>query len=575
MKIYSIKTKLIILTGLIFLIPSLFIGLFQYGQASQSLNDLGKEAIRDKVNIAISTLDVLQQEVSNGDLTLEEAQEMAKEELIGVRESDGTRNFTSDYQFGEEGYLFILGDDGKVFAHPTIEGEDMYDAEDENGFQYVQDFIKQSGQGGGYTEYIFEGDEKIAYSATFEEWGWILSGSAFYDDFSAPADNLLWSLAITIGLVSIVGFLVVFFVVSRISKPIITVRDHMLQLADGDLTMDKLVINRKDELGDLGAGFNKMVENLKGMVTIIRDNAEHVASTSEELSASAEESSSTSQEVAASIQNISEDTTNTLEGTNHAKETIESIRDGMTQITENVEDLSKASTETKTKASAGSKKLNKVTEQMHHIQSSSKQMGTVIQSLGDTSEEIGEVISLIEEISDQTNLLALNAAIEAARAGEHGKGFAVVADEVRKLSEQSHQATSQVSDLINEVQTKVSETITVVKEEGKDVEQGRELVDEAGQTFTVINDQIAKVVEMTSAINKSIQEVNLGNEQLIGIVKNAEQIATQTSEHSNSVAAAAEEQSASVQEITAASESLASMATELQAYISRFQLDKK
>lgn len=572
LKLRSIRTKLVMLTAVLVLLPSIFIGIYSYFTASDSLADLGRNEIKDKVEIAVSTLVLLQEEVDKGMMTEEEAQQMAKIELIGPLVGDGKRDPQSAYHFGADGYFTIVSTDGKVIAHPTIEGEDAIDLEDPNGVRYVEKFIEQAEAGGGFSEYIHDGSEKIAYSTMFEEWGWILSGSAFYKDFNESANELLSSLFLTVTLTAIIGLAIVFVVISRMIKPVVTLRDHMLELAKGDLSSDELQINRNDELGDLALGFNGMLRSLREMVTGIQVNAAEVAATSEELSASAEESSSASQEVAASISVISEETADTLEGTRHAKDTVQTINKEIEMITNSVEILSEFAIGTEKNTQVGFEILGRTKDQMHVIQSSSDDMSKVIMSLGDTSQEIGRIISLIDNVSNQTNLLALNAAIEAARAGEHGKGFAVVADEVRKLSEQSKYATSQVSELVNEIQVKVEQTIAAAKEEETEIIEGRNLVESASQSISIIHSDIENVANQIQNINASIQEINAGGEDLLHTVGHAEEIAIKTADNSTSVAAAAEQQSATVEEITSASETLANMASDLQEIIGKFKL---
>lgn len=574
MKDFSIKTKMLLLSASLLILPMLLIGIIEYKQASKTLNDLGREGIHDKVTIAISTLTLFQNEVKEGNMTLATAQDLAKRELIGPLDNIGKRAITSNYHFGEEGYVSIFDVYGTAIGHPTVEGDNLFSTTDEKGVQYIKDFIDRAADGGGYTEYLWEGDEKIAYSANFEDWGWVISGSAYYKDFNAPAKQLLYTLFIATITVTLIGLALVYFFVSRMAAPIITVRNHMLELAEGDLSIDELTINRRDELGDLANGFNVMLHNLRGIVGNIQSNAEQVAATSEQLSAGAEQSSAASQQVAASIQLISEDANETQEGTNHAISIVKDMNHGIDLITKSVQDLSDTSINSEENANTGFTMLNKAANQMHTIQNSSNEMSEIITSLGDTSNEIGNIISLIENIANQTNLLALNAAIEAARAGEHGKGFAVVANEVRTLSEQSHQATNQVSDLINEIQSQVGKTITAVKGDQLEIEAGRDLVDAASESFTYIQADIDNIANKIQTINASIQEINAGSEELVQTVQDAEEIAIKTSDHSTTVAAAAEEQSASIEEITSASESLANMAHELQELIGQFKLTR-
>lgn len=562
---------MMIIFAALLLIPILLVGTLNYNQSSKSLNELGKDGIKEKMEIAISTIALLQKEVEAGNITLETAQEQAKEELVGTLKKDGTRDLNSQYLFGSDGYLTVFTSEGEVLGHPSVEGENLYESADENGFYFVKDFIEKAQMDGDYTEYMWEGEKKIAYSTKFNEWDWFISGNAYYKDFNAPAKKLLLSMIVAIVAIGIVGLTFVYFYVSGIATPIIKVRNHMLELSDGDLSIDDLHINRQDEIGDLGNSFNTMLNNLREIVSNIQSNSETVAATSEELSASSEQSSAASQQVAASIQAISEDTIDTLAGANEAKDIVQNMNQRLDLITTNVQDLSQAATNSEQNANAGFNVLNKAKDQMHHIQSSSHEMSSVILSLGETSNEIGNIIALIEDISNQTNLLALNAAIEAARAGEHGLGFAVVANEVRGLSEQSNQATDQVSKLIKDIQTKVNQTITAVKEEQKEIIEGRNLVDSASQSFTLINDDIEDVANKVQSINALIVEINSNSEELVETVQQSETIAGTTADNSTTVAAAAEEQSASIEEITSASESLASMAQELQELVGQFR----
>jgi len=367
---------------------------------------------------------------------------------------------------------------------------------------------------------------------------------------------------------------IVYVVATNIARPIIAVRNHMLTLSEGNLAIEELDIKQNDEIGELAAGFNIMLKNLKDIVTNIQLNSEQVAATSEELSASAEESSAASQEIAASVQLISEDSTETLTSTNHAKDAIQDINHRLGLITSNVEDLSETALNTEKSAHSGFDMLNLAKNQMHSIQNSSNEMSKIIIALGDTSNEIGKIISLIDNISNQTNLLALNAAIEAARAGEHGRGFAVVANEVRVLSEQTHDATNQVGHLIAEIQSQVSQTITAVKENQEEISEGRNLVDTASQSFDLINTDIQNISHKIQVISSSIHEIGSSREALVKVIQIAEEIALQTASQSTNVAAAAEEQSASIEEITSASESLAHMASELQELIRKFRIEQ-
>ncbi|WP_407649417.1 methyl-accepting chemotaxis protein [Brevibacillus composti] len=209
---------------------------------------------------------------------------------------------------------------------------------------------------------------------------------------------------------------------------------------------------------------------------------------------------------------------------------------------------------------------------VNQINVSRLEMEKVIQVLGQKSEQIGNVISLITNIAAQTNLLALNAAIEAARAGEHGRGFAVVADEVRKLAEESSRAGGQVHDLILDIQLEVGKTVEAMERNGHAIGQGLNLVNQAGKAFEEITSGVDQVSEQIQTISAAIQEMNASTDTLLHTAYHAEQATRESEAHAQNVAASAEEQHASMEEISSAAETLAKMAENLQSVVNRFKL---
>lgn len=188
------------------------------------------------------------------------------------------------------------------------------------------------------------------------------------------------------------------------------------------------------------------------------------------------------------------------------------------------------------------------------------------------SQEIGEIINVITGIAEQTNLLALNAAIEAARAGEHGKGFAVVADEVRKLAEESGNAAKNISTLIGEIQVNTKHTVQTVNEGKIAIETGMSFVSNAGSTFEKIATDVSLINNKLSIISAEIQEINNNTDVLVNEVDNTKDVTEKSTDYTQNVVAAAQEQYASMVEMTAASRSLAEMSEKLQDVVSDFKL---
>jgi methyl-accepting chemotaxis protein len=252
--------------------------------------------------------------------------------------------------------------------------------------------------------------------------------------------------------------------------------------------------------------------------------------------------------------------------------TISEMSIGIQQIATNAQDVSQTALEASEGAKAGGQVITNAIQQMNFINENVTGLESVITGLGESSEEIGKIIDVITGISDQTNLLALNAAIEAARAGEHGKGFAVVADEVKKLAEQSSNSAKQISQLVLKIQNETKTAVQTMESTSKEVNEGIGVVNTAGQAFSLIETSIEAVNVQIQDVSSAVQQMAAGSEQMVSsmslIIKVAEESASGTQE----VSAATEEQLASMEEITASAQTLSNMAEELQLLISRFKV---
>ena len=209
---------------------------------------------------------------------------------------------------------------------------------------------------------------------------------------------------------------------------------------------------------------------------------------------------------------------------------------------------------------------------MAHIEDSVTNSAQVVTKLGERSKEIGQIVDTISGIAAQTNLLALNAAIEAARAGEQGRGFAVVADEVRKLAEQSQDAAKQISELISEIQGETDKAVRAMAEGTEEVKIGATVVNTAGATFEEIAQVVTDVAEQVREISAVMQELAGSSQQIVLSVREINKLCQDSSGEAQSVSAATEEQTASMEEIASASQSLSRLAQDLQTEISKFRI---
>lgn len=358
----------------------------------------------------------------------------------------------------------------------------------------------------------------------------------------------------------------------RISRPLADVVTAAHDIADGDLQIKQIRYAGDDEIGDLLKAFSHMAKNLQEIVTHVSRSAEQVAAASEQLTASADQSALAAGQVAETITSVAAGAYTQGTTVEHTADIVQEMARAIGHIAENSSTVSARSAETSKAATIGSQAMQQATDQMQAINRSVSQSAEVVGKLGESSKQIGEIVDVISGIAGQTNLLALNAAIEAARAGEQGRGFAVVADEVRKLAEQSHEAAQKIAHIVREIQAETTSVVTVMQQGTVDVARGSEVIISTGERFTAI-------VSLVENLNSEIQEITVASEQLsasseevVKSVESVKQLAGETAANTQTISAAAEEQSASMEEIAASSQALSRLADELQMVVRKFKI---
>ncbi len=381
--------------------------------------------------------------------------------------------------------------------------------------------------------------------------------------------SLLLLIGVIIGV--IITALLSTIITRMIIHPLRQVQESMSIAEKGDFTVS-VNYESKDELGSLAHSFNKQTATLRNLITSVGSTSDQVAAFSEELSASSAETSKATEHISEVIQSVAANSQGQVDRIVGTISTLNQLVDGVGTITENASFVSTRSNETSKKSADGNVAIQTVVRQMNSINTAIGGLNTVIIELGERSNEIGEIVQVITGIAGQTNLLALNAAIEAARAGEQGKGFAVVADEVRKLAEQSGESAQKISSLIGNIQAETEKAVDSMQFATNEVKEGIKTVSIAGDTFIDIQEAISDVTNQIEEVSASINEMFRDTESMVQAVSHIQLAAQEACGNTESASAATEEQLASMQEIAAASTSLSNMAESLQNQINEFKV---
>lgn len=512
----SIRAKFLWLTGITVLSLVVLFAVVLYTEKSLLLQDR-QEKVRNLVEAAYGVVEHFGQAAKEGKLSEDDARQAALATLRALR-------------YDKVEYFWVNDMTPRVLMHPIkpeLEGKDMSGTKDAKGKVLFVEFVRiVKEQGAGFVDYLWpkpgfqDPVDKISYVKGYAPWGWVIGSGIYLDDVNAIFKQealkfLGWGLAIG-GLISISLFMVRRNLLALLGGEPREATAITKRIAAGDLTADI-----RTEPGDntsLIASMKEMQDTLRNMIGEVVADAEQVSSAATQLLHASEEVSGTAREQS--------------EAASSMAAAMEEMTVSIDQVAENAREAHAISSQSGEHSHEGTVVIHNAAEEMRHIAQAVQSSSAIIEELGRQSDQITSIVNTIKEIADQTNLLALNAAIEAARAGEQGRGFAVVADEVRKLAERTSLSTQEIASTINKIQAGTRSAVSSMEQGVAQVEKGVELANQAGISINEIHEASQRVTTVVNDITGSIREQGTASAD---IAKSIERIAQMSEESVNAI----------------------------------------
>lgn len=521
------------------------IGFIAFFSAKSALTTLGQTAIRNRVQMGLAMMDSLESQVKKGKITRTDAQEIFKSEMLNPKQSDGkTRGLNSKLELNIEAYMYAVNSRGIEQMHPYKEGEDISKVKDSDGNNLLQLIINEAKnpKDGGIVHFNWKNPgetrerPKVNAVAYFQPWDWYINVGCYDEDFYKP----IYRVSIIIAGVSAAMILISILFIMRLMKkkvnPLSQIVNSMSMAAAGDMSV-KVDVTSKDEIGYIGRVFNKMIDEIRSLLINIKKLSDTIDERIELINSSTTATFENSNGIKDAMEEISS-------AINNSAKDMQSSVENMNILSKNVDEVKENGINMKNGASEAGKLNSSIVDILTELEKKSSENITAAQETNNNlkqlikkSNDILDIVSTIEEISDEINLLSLNASIESARAGEAGRGFAVVADQIKELSNQTSKSVKQINSLIKDLTHAENVSANNVEIYGEIV---RSQIPTINKTKQILNGVVEFIKGIPQTIEKNVDKIS-------EVHKNKDMINSSM----DSILSVTEEISASSEEITA------------------------
>ncbi len=529
-----------------------------YATYEEAVDEGYESEIKSQVQSAIAVIQSEYDKFKAGEKTEEEAQEDAKDVVRAMR-----------YRDDQSGYFWIDGMDYVLVAHAVLtdqEGENRKDLMDKNGVMITQSVVNvcNSAEKGGYNEFTFTKSDgvtvapKISYSELFEPWGWAVCTGNYVDEINAAKDVvkaeldkeyisvLIRSNAVCFSAIFI-SLAVAYAVGRQIVNPLKKIQAFAQKLSEGDLTTS-VEVKTKNEVGQTADALRVAQENMRGLLRGITDISNSVGNALGNFDKSFNNMKESISQVSIAVDSIAENVTKQAASTDEASSNVVVMADQINQTGTEVANLNHNADEMNRISEQSMDTLKQLINVSNKTRESISAMAEQTANTNKSVEQIHVAANLINEISDQTSLLALNASIEAARAGEAGRGFSVVADEIAKLANQSGESVEEISKTVIELQGNAAKSVAVMKEINEAVEIQVNSLTETQHIMEKLHQELANCFASVHSIDSMTREIDSKREGVTSTISVLNDLAQDNASVAEETAAMSTELSREVHE---------------------------